>query len=850
MPTLLWTSYLRYLRKNLWLLLLSLSAIATGVAVILAIDVASISAKRSFQLSLQALTGKSNYAVVGPGGTIEEEFYKTLRVDWAYRRSAPVVEGYLSFPSSETPDDPNTSVPLTLLGVEPFADGEFRDWTGGEFSSSAEADSPSMSDLIGSDDRVIATSATAQRLGWELGKKRTVRVGGEQKELLLAGVFKPASDRSSQALDNVLLTDISVAQSIFGWYGKLTRIDLIVTPEEKAELEKRLPDGLFLQKAGQSQQTASELSSAFHTNLRALSYLCLLVAVFLIFNVVSFSVSHRRRSLGRLRILGVTARELGVLLFGEALVLGALGSLLGVTLGLVLGRTLVPLVTRTLNDLYYVHAITQFRIDPLLLLKAYLCGLLATGLAALVPSILAARTEPLTLLRLAQSSKDNHRGLLVATSLGFLVLLAALLLLWDPSLTAGLLSLLFLVLGYGLLVPLILNWASLFGGNVVSSVSGKMALRGITAYLRRTSLAAVALTIAVAATVSIGMMVSSFRGTLTSWLETTLTADIYITLKDRAGLNSGAALSDSKIQAVRDLPQVRDWTAQRFRRVPSATGETFLVGIRSPEAYQSSLVFLESVDQVWERFQRGEGILITEPYSRRAKLSVGSQLEFASPLGSQRLPVLGVYYSYAPDRNLAMMAAPKFQELFSDPAWSGLGLYLQPDADVTEVVTEVRRIFGEDVEVRATGNLKKLALEIFDRTFTVTEVLRFLALGVAFIGVFLSLLALAFERAQEVRVLRALGLSQEELFRLSLTQSVFMGFIAGILAFPLGAVLSKVMISVINRRAFGWTITFEMEWWGTLEALALALLAALLAGFYPAWKWSHQAADEALRETE
>jgi putative ABC transport system permease protein len=820
------------------------------VAVILAIDVASISAKKSFALSLQALTGRSNYAITGAGQPIDETFYKTLRVDWGYRDSAPVVEGYISFPDLEDPTDPGKATPLTLLGVDPFADAQIRSWTGGQFQNSAEGRSSGLTGLIGSTDRVIATAATADRLSWEVGKSRMAFVGSQKRDLVLAGVFQPDSDRSSAALDNVLVTDISVAQAVFARYGQLDRIDLALTVERKEQLAKRLPHGLFLQRSGQSQETASQLSAAFHVNLWALSYLCLLVATFLIFNVVSFSVSHRRQSLGRLRILGITGRELAQLLVGEALLLGAVGSLLGVVFGLLLGRMLVPLVARTINDLYYVHAITQFSIDPFLIAKAFGSGLLATSLAAVVPAVMAAKTEPLELLRRVQLRGSNLRAAGKAFLGGLALLVAARLVLWHSSLAAGLFSLLLIVLGCSLTIPLLLYGFVSFLSRLTGRVSSRMGLRGISAFLGRTSLAAVALTIAVAATISIGMMVSSFRGTLLSWLETTLTADIYITLKDRAGLNSGAFLVPGRVEEAVRLEGVGGWVGQRVKRVPSESGETFLVGVRVSSGYRASLLFLDLADDGWNRFENGEGIFVTEPYSRRAGLEVGKELRIATPSGEKSLPVLGVYYSYAPDRNMAVIAAPTFQQMFADSTWSGLGLYLQEGVDPTSMASEVRRLFGEEVDVKVTGSLKKLAVEIFERTFTVTEVLRFLALGVAFIGVFLSLLALCFERSDEVRVLRALGMERRELFQLALVQSAVMGTLAGVLAFPLGTLLSYVMISVINRRAFGWTITFQTDWSATLECLVLAVGAALLAGLYPAWKWSHQNEEDALRERE
>lgn len=843
MPSLLWTSYRRYLIHNWWLPLLSLCAIATGVAVILGIDVASLSARRSFQLSTQALTGQATHSLVRGGGTVPDELYRQLRVEQRLRKSAPVVEGYLAFP--DAPEAPT----LTLLGVDLLTDSAVRDWTGGRLQGDRPNQSYSRMRVLGSADLVLASARTADRLGWKAGETRQATVGGRKVTLRLAGVVEPGTPAASTALDNLLLADIATAQEILSQQG-LDRIDLILDDEQAARLPSNLPSGISLQPAGTSQRTASELSAAFHTSLQALSYLCLLVATFLIFNVVSFTVAHRRQSLGRLRVLGVTARELARLLLGEALLLAVVGSALGAALGLWLGRLLVPLVARTVNDLYYVQSITRFAVDPALIGKAFFCGVVATGVAAALPAWLAARTSPLQLMLRVSDPGHGDRWSKVCAALGLLCLGLAGVLLAHPSLTAGLLSLLAIVMGYGLLVPGALVLSVAVGRRFSEAPAYRMALQGLSAYFARSSTAAVALTVAVAATVSIAMMVSSFRGTLTSWLQTTLTADIYLTLRDKSALTSGATLEPTAVSRAVALPGVKEWTGQRVLTVPSETGETLLVGMRGGEPYLRAMSFVEAADGAVERFLRGEGVFLTEPYSRRAGKGVGSTLELSTPQGEKRLPVLGVYYSYAPDRNSALLAMPAFEALFGTGGYSGLAFYLNGTSDSAGTVSKLRGLFGEAVEVRATGELRGLALEIFERTFTVTKVLRYLALGVAVIGVLLSLMALAIEREPEVKVLRALGFRRSELVTLALLQSLWLGAVTGLLACPLGVMLAQVMIKVVNRRAFGWTIDFLPDPQGLAVSVLLGLLASGVAGLYPAWKWSRKATAEALRERE
>ena len=844
-PPLLWASYRRYLTKHLWLPLLCLCAISTGVAVILGTDLASVSARASFAQSTQALTGRATHALVGVNRTVPDSEFRRLRVEERVRSSAPVVEGYVSVAT-----EGDSGQTLTLLGVDPFVDGAIREWTGargGEVGPSS--DGVGATGLVGSAHSVVASAAVAQRLQWKVGQSKAASVGGRKLSLELAGTFSPEG-QAAGALDGYLLADISTAQSLLGQDG-LDRIDLVLSDAQADKLANSLPLDLVLTEAATSQRTASELSAAFHTSLQALSYLCMLVASFLIFNVVSFSVVHRRQSMGRLRILGVTGAQLRRLIFSEALLLGSLGSALGLPLGALLGQGLVPLVSRTINDLYYQHSITGFSLPPHLLIKAALCGIAASGMAALFPAYLVGRTEPLALMRQAQTVESGRRLSLKLALAGFLLLALSVLILAHDSLTAGFLSLLGVLLGYSLCVPLGLWVATWLARRLSSRVTHRMATVGIAVHLPRTATAAVALTVAVAATISISVMVDSFRQTLTLWLANTLQADVYVSCRDRAASSRGQAhLPQVAFSEAIRLSGVRDWSAQRMVTVPSESGETVLLGLRSASQSRSSFRFLDQVEDGWSRFEAGEGVFLTEPYARRAKKKVGQTLSFSTPKGRSELPVLGIYYSYAPDRNTALLSDSAFRQMFGTADFSGLGLYLERGADVARTVSQLKQRFGESVEVRATSEIKAMALEIFERTFTITAVLRYLALGIATVGMVLSLWALGEERTREVQVLRALGMTGRELFAVSCSQSYWMGLAAGVLACPLGAILAKMMISVLNRRAFGWTIDFAPNPSALWTALALSLGTAFLAGLIPAYRWSRWSVEEGLRERE
>ena len=182
---------------------------------------------------------------------------------------------------------------------------------------------------------------------------------------------------------------------------------------------------------------------------------------------------------------------------------------------------------------------------------------------------------------------------------------------------------------------------------------------------------------------------------------------------------------------------------------------------------------------------------------------------------------------------------------------SSLGLLLNREsgvAEVSEQLRELTRAAGQSVQITSNREIHRESLEVFDRTFLVTRVLRLLTLGVAFVGVFSALLALHLERAREYAVLRATGVSRPGVAWLVTVQTLTMGLLAGLLAIPLGLMLANMLINVVNVRSFGWTMQSLVPPNALLSTVLLALLASALAGVFPAWRLGRVTIARQLRE--
>ncbi len=833
----------RYLLQHPGQLLLALLGIALGVASVLGIELANQSARQAFELSVQAVSGRATHQIHGPPAGIPEEIYVRLRRSGVV--AAPVVEGYLRLDRGEPLTGkaiPISGPTFRLLGLDLTAEAPFRAYTG--------ADSPvPMAPFLTLPGAVLMSGPVARRLGLAPGQELAVYMGTRGKTLRLVGLLEPSSDLSRRALEGVLVADLATAQEVLGQLGRLSRIDLIL---ESGRLPFNLPANLRLVAAGENDRTLGAMSEAFHLNLTALSLLSLVVGMFLIYQTSAFTVVQRRFLWGRLRTLGVTRGEILRLVLAEAAMLGALGTMLGMALGLALSQVLLRLVTRTLNDLYFVVSVEQVSLDPGALARAAALGLGGTLLAALAPAWEATTTPAGCVLSRADSEERASRLTSAMAGAGLLaVALGGGLLSWPGrAILPGLAGMFAVMVGLAVMGPWLVG---LFSRRMpVPGLVVRLGVRSVRRSLSRTAVALAALTLAVSATVGIGVMVDSFRTTLVHWLAVTLREDVYLAPPTVVAGKNLSTLDQELIEMVRREPGVASLSLYRgvdaLARTGSHSGQARLVGLDASPAARRAFLFFARSPEVWQRFEAG-GLLVSEPFAYRWGLAPGSQLDLLTETGYRSFEVAGVFADYGSPEGAVLLSRPVYVRSWGDPLVTSCALTATPGTDVDDLVERLtRRLGSREVLVRSNRALREASLAIFERTFAVTGVLRTLAVVVAFVGLVSSLIALGLERSREIAILRSLGLTTSQVWQLLAVQSGWMGLWAGLLALPLGLVQALGMIYVINKRSFGWTLQFSLSPSILVQAVLVALAASLAASVVPAWRQARLPVAAALRE--
>ena len=837
-------------RQHPWLAVLAIIGIALGVAVSTAIALANAAARQAFSDSVTGIVGNATHQVVAGSNGLPEGAYAAIRKVALMHggAAAPIIEAEVALV-----DHPGRT--LHLLGVDPFAEAPFRASAGALLHAK---DFP-FARLLTERGTMVVSQATATALN--LGATVTIRHGTTTQALTLIATL-PDDGNAVNRQATIALCDLATAQEILGRDRRLDHIDLrLPDGEALSAITAVLPVGAEVVPAARRSDSLRQLTDAFHTNLSALGLIALVVGMFLIANTASFAVVRRRELFSRLRAHGATPGQILRLVLGEALLAGVIASFLGVIMGAALAQVLIRLVTRTIGDLYANIGPTTLAIEPAIVAQGLALGVIATVVAALWPALDAARSAPrLGLLRTGPEHAWQRAVPWLGVGGGGLLIVCALILTLLPAtITAGFVGLGCGLIGAAVLVPaLLVPVVRVLAWPMRANPILTLASRAVGANLSRTGIAVAALSVACAAALGMTLMVASFRSALDMWLATSLTADVYVSAPRLIAARVGdTPLEPELTQRLLAVPGIAHVLPKRdaiiSARFPDgALGDVSLQSFtplpETSSAFVARPAFASTAkrDEAWAEFEAG-AIFVTEPFATHRHVTTGDQLTLMTPVGPQQLTIAAVMVDYSNDQGAVFLHRNRYQAWFSDDTVTALALYATPDVSA-ETLCERLRVAAGDVPISISSSraLKIASMTVFDRTFAITAVIRWLAAGVAVLGLIAALAAVQVERARTTARLRAVGVTPHEVIALALGECLFTGLAAGLLALPIGVTLAAGLTHVINRRSFGWSMTLQIDVWQLVFTVVLAAAAAVVAGFFPAWRASRRPLAEAL----
>ena len=815
--------FLRPLRTDALRTLLMVLSVALGVAVVLAIELAGGAAAGSFRASVETLVGKADFEVSATGGLPPETLGRLATLPYDLKLQARIEANAMLEPSLRV---------VPLIGLDMVAGA--LDQTEQKPKSARQT-----------------TGAEGAWIGIELARELQLKAGGtirivvddRRSEVPVQGVLGTGSE-------DVIVMDLAPLSRILQHGDRLDRI-LINTPKNEREtdwehlLRAALPPGVTLAAASSRTNENRKMLEAFRWNLRVLSYIALIVGAFLIYNTISVSVVRRRAEIGVLRALGATRGGVLAAYLAEGAMFGLVGSLAGLVLGRLLASGAVGMVASTVNSLYVSSTPGDIAFTPWTALLGLGLGVGISVLSSLAPAWDASRVAPVEAMARGriehQARVHKVRGLSFAALLGAAAYWAALQAPVAGKPMFGYLSAVLLIGAAALAIPAMVAGLAALSGRYLGRLLGVEALlasRSLAGSLRRTSVLVGALTTAVAMMVAVAIMVGSFRQTVVVWMEDRLQADLYLRSAGGSASDRFPALSADTMERLKSLPGVLAADTYRaysfeYEGLPAtlAASDVRLSARFMRRPYLGG----ENPSQIALQLHAGGKVIVSEPFANKHHIHKGDWLRLKLGAQEPRFQVIAIYADYASERGTIVMDRATLLQYLPDPAPSSVAIYLKPGTAAEQAKRAVEHaLAGRMIRVYTNGSLRQEAIRIFDRTFAITYALEAVAVFVAVMGVAGALIALIIDRRREFGLLRFLGAATGQIRRLILFEAGLLGLAGNAAGFGLGYVLSLLLIYVINRQSFGWTIQFHWPTGVLIGALSVVYVATLLASIQPA----------------
>lgn len=836
--------------------------LALGIAVFFSIRLANRAALGSFQNFTGLLTQSSDWQISAPAGKLPTSVLGELRTSLADQpvELVPVLETTAA--ALRPPGSPEFKLGdrplfrllgLDLVAVQNLASAHAgdREW----FDQSAatltnRANNTSLWGLIGRTNAVFISPAHAQTTGLKVGDHFRLVVNENVVEFTVAGLI-PTNPARPQPPENLLVMDLPALQALTHRENQIDRVEFVVPDGPNVALRREalrarvaaLGQGRWRVLTSADRQTgAAMMTRAFRMNLTILSLIGLLVGLYLIFQSLDGAVVRRREEIGVLRSLGIPEGAIWRAWLLEAALLGLLGGLVGALLGWVGAQFAVRFVGRTVNALYYSTTVNSARLSGTELLAALGLALGASLIAGWWPARQAARTPPAQILSRLGEGPERPTWFQSPRLAAALFLAAGALVQLPPLRFAGALrfplggytAALCLIVGGGIACSLGLQWLARWLRPLGHhSLAAKLAISHLARASSRHRLAASALLCAVTMAAGMIILVASFETTMRDWIARTFQADLYISSDGAQSASTENRIAPETWQALLQNPAVADANLMQSQPVEINGLSTMLVGVDLGFTQRHPTLSWRqkpSSDAIYDVTRNDSLALASESFCERFRLRRGDPVTVPTPAGPRSLTIAGTFSDYGNERGSLVVERRHFAAWFGDELVTSLIVYTRPNADPDQVQAALS-VRYPGLSILTNRHLRTEILRIFRQTFSVTYALELIGIVVAVIGLGMTLWSILLDRRAELTTLRALGWRPAEMAWATAVEGALLGAGSVAVGLLISLGLGWILVYVINKQSFGWTLEFAVPW---MDLTCLGVLV-VSTGTFVSW---------------
>jgi putative ABC transport system permease protein len=682
----------------------------------------------------------------------------------------------------------------------------------------------------------VITDEVADSLKVEIGDRVLVLTRRGPRSATVTGTT-PAASLQEIVPGGTLIVPLETVQQWFSLGDDVDRIRLVLENDgaQKAATDavnKQLPDAFVTQHPLERTELINSVLRSTELALRFAGALSMALAAFIVLNTLRMNFSERRKQLATLRVIGSTAGQMTWLHLLEGVVLGIAGTIVGIPLGIGLGRALTIVMQRIVSNDVPDPIISW---EPVLFV-AILGPLVASG-AALVPAFFARKVSPLEALgdQEVRASDRFPIWAIVSAAIFWLIALSLLVMVVrkdvpaDIAIPAGLLMLVaFIALLPAILGPILrwLDWALTAVLGIEANLAAGQLLRRPT----RTGLTVGLLVVVLSNGLGLGNAVINNVDDIRAWHRRSLSGDFLVS--DPSSQDVAASNQTSMRDEILKIPGVSSVVGIRLLTARAA-GMPSLCVVRDfpPEVDLPWSLSEDQATEVRAALKRGDAV-VSSVIASKAGLKVGDPLRVEVQGSVHSCQIAAIVNDYTLGGMAVILDNDFAQTVFA----TGL-----PGMCVVRTSPDDRESVGAALKALATE--KGLTIQSFAQ---IREQLDTLINGV--VGALWVLLALGFvvggfgiantltmsvlEQTRELGLLRIIGMTRQQIFKIVFCEALYLAIAACLLG-TIAGMSTAYVIHLTNEPLMGRTIAFSLQWPLLLLNAALCVVVALGASLWP-----------------
>jgi len=836
---------------------LVVGGIGVGVSLIVAINIINVSVLDNFRRTIEAVAGPAQLQValgVGEVGFAESAI-DVVRADLDVKTAVPLARGTISLA-----EDPAET--LQLFGADLVAEEEL-----GYYPIST-TNRKEISVWLQDPRSILITPELAARRGLQVGHTIDLSTPTGLQTLTVRGLLE-AKGVAAALGGQLAIMDLPAAQILLSKERKVDQIDVVLrdgadVDTVRQRLEKALPASLGVTRPEQRGEQYERILASFQTLLTGFSLLCLVAGIYIVYNTTSTGAAHRARSMAGLLIIGAESKHLFRLLILEALVLGIVGTVIGIPCGIVLAQLLTGMVSESMGIIFQLRfPVERLAISPAQLVVTALCGVGAAVFASFFAARRIAALEPLDVMR-AEAARLEHRTparrlvlwwlALVAVSVVALVLEVRL----QSTAWGNFGSTLWFASSIVIAIPLVTAVATILSRLLVrvSPAAGRVAAESLFRSPTRTGVTVAAVTLVLTVGLTFASLLESLRRSASKYYAEGgfLAGDLVVSAVSTEGGWLETPLPERVADEIERLPGVR--AVEIARALP---GQIYRDDRVTVLGLTDGLLTSSHYGPQWYRYgdpfnaaaalTAGTGANVSLALAQRYGLQVGDTITLETPTEPLRLPIAGVVYDYMADRGTVTVNRRLLVDYWKEETVNRLSVFAEPATPIETVRAAIGRQLGNRyrLKILLPGEMVDYHVEHINRAFAFTDAIQLLIIVITVAGIFDLLVAAIWERRRELALWRVIGADQRTVRRSVVIESATIGCLGALLGTAVGLVTAWIWIGVNFRYLLGFYLDYHLALGANVQYVGLVLGMTILAGYSAARYATAQSVLEGIR---